>query len=104
MARSKAIKLLVNIFPESQFSIRTRIREEVKLLFNPETTHMEKSEELYFLLRYLEKELGKAKKKLSRTIRLHKKGEATIEEVQDHEFNVFEIQTQIEDIRSQLGY
>jgi hypothetical protein len=65
---------------------------------------MEKSEELYFLLRYLEKELGKAKKKLSRAIKLHKKGEVTIEEVQDHEFNVFELQNQIEDIRGRLKW
>jgi hypothetical protein len=104
MAKNKSIELLRNIFPEIQFSIRTKIREEIRHTFDSESTHMEKSEELYFLLRYLEKELGKAKKKLSRAIKLHKKGEVTIEEVQDHEFNVFELQNQIEDIRGRLKW
>jgi len=105
MAKSKAIELLRKVFPEIQFSVRTKIREEIRHSFDIESSaYLEKTEELYFALRYLEKELSKAKRKLSKAIKLHKKGEVTIEEVQDHEFNVFELENQIEDISNRIKW
>lgn len=105
MSSNKKIKLFKSLFVDFEFNVKRKASDEIEELFQgTPDTYLEKSEELYFLLRYLEKELGKAKRKLAKAIRQHKKGEASIEEVQDHEFNVFEIESQIEEIKTKLNW
>lgn len=106
MESHKALKIFKNIFPNIKFSVKTVISEDIKSIFeeNEENYYpnLNVFENLEYLLIYLEAELKHAKKKLSKARRLYKNGETTIYDVQDHEFNVFEIEEEIEDIKLKL--
>jgi hypothetical protein len=107
MAKVNVLSTLKKIFPNIHFNIRTQFKDCSDYTYNDEENYyctMEPSENLYFVLRSLETELRKANKKLSLAIRHHKLGNIPIEELQDHEFNVHEIKTQIEDVTLRLNY
>jgi hypothetical protein len=107
MESHKALKIFRNIFPNIKFSVKSVISDEIKTIFEENSEgisypNLNVLENLNYLLAYLESELRYAKKKLSNIRRLYKNGEASIYEVQDHEFNVFEIEEEIEDIKLKL--
>ena len=106
MATKNVISTLKEIFPNISFNIRARINEDIKFAFENSTEgypSMEPAEHLYFVLRSLENDLKRAKKNLSKAIKLHKSGEITIEELQDHEFYVWELELQIKDVSCRLN-
>lgn len=105
MAKNKALEVFREYFPNITFSIRAKVAEEIVKIFEEgDQVGLEPSEELFFVLKYLEGELRLAKKKLTQTIKKYKRGECAIEEVQDHEFNVFEIEQDIEDIKEKIKW
>lgn len=104
MARSKTLELLRKNFPGIEFNVRSKIEEEIiELIDDSRMPRLEPEEELFFVLKFLEKELTNAKRRLSKIKKKHKKGECTIEEVQDHEFFIIELEAEIEDIIQRLN-
>lgn len=106
MANENVILTLRKIFPDITFNIRTVINEDIKFIFDESTENhafMEPAEHLYFILKTLEHDLRKAKKKLAKVLKFFKIGEATIEEVQDCEFYVYDIELEIQDISARLN-
>ena len=107
MAQGNIISTLKRIFPDIHFNIRTRINEDIKFSFESSSADypsMEPEEHLYFVLRALEDDLRRAKKKLAKAIKLHKIGEITIEELQDHELFVYDLELEIDDINGRLNW
>lgn len=105
MYKENLIVTLKELFPDIRFNIRPCINEEIKIIFDSASedfSQYEYSEHLYFVLRSLEDDLRKAKIKLSKIIKLHKNGELGIEEVQDHQFNVHELELEIKEILFKL--
>lgn len=108
MESHKALNIFKKIFPDIKFSLKSVISDEIKTVFeyNINTNNhnnLSVLENLEYLLIYLESELKHAKKKLSKIKRLYKKGEASIQEVNDNEIYVFEIEEEIEDIKHKLN-
>ena len=107
MAQGNVISTLKKLFPEINFNIRTRINEDLKYAFDSSSEGyptMEPHEHLYYVLRALEKDLRRAMKKLATARKLYKLGDVRIEEVQDHEFYVYELELQIEDVSNRLDW
>jgi hypothetical protein len=107
MAKGNIVSTLKKLFPEINFNIRTRVNEDVKYAFDSSSAGyptMEPYEHLYFVLRSLEKDLRRASKKLSTARKQYKLGDIGIEEVQDHEFYVYELELQIEDVSNRLDW
>jgi hypothetical protein len=107
MESDRVLEIFKKIFPNIKFSIKSVISDEIKSMFDEniesiQYPNLNVLENLNYLLIYLESELKYAKKKLSKVKKLYKNGEASIYEVQDHEFNVFELEEEIEYIKIKL--
>jgi len=106
MAKIDVKAIFKRIFPNIRFIIRPIINEDFDDSLSSssqEYPDMEPAEYLYFVLRALEHDLQKAKRKLSIAIKLHKLGELSIEEVQDHEMNVYDLEQEIQDVTSRIN-
>lgn len=107
MATSDVLLALRNLFPMITFNVRTRINEDIQFIFQqddyPRMPRMEADEELYFVLRSLERDLYLANKKLKKLKHAHSLGDCSIEDLQDHQYYIFELEFQIEEIMNRLG-
>lgn len=103
MEAFETLKILRENFPHIKFNLRHSVKETSKTeIITIEQTQLNSLTNLSYLLSYLKSELLVAKRKLAETKNRYEKGLCTIFEVQDHEYNVFELENEIEDIKDKL--
>lgn len=102
------LEYLKALFPDINFKVRSLIADEVEEMFEKETQQdtvydsSSSKEDLSRVLKILEDQLRKAKKDYREAKRKHKAGLISAEELSDVQYYIFEIEQQIEYIKSNL--